>query len=114
MFAEAEVRTVILPDGAVDYDLRASDDLSMIVYPGLGLAGGTVRFVDMERLALDEEGVSIPFLRGGAKVYLSRSGHLGFVYSREGILTVIDTETKRVIRQISLPGICSGCAVEVY
>jgi hypothetical protein len=110
VFTEAEPRAVVLPDGAMDYDLRSTDGLSVIVYPDEGKA----RFVDMARLVLDEKSVALPYLTGGAKVYLSRTGPLGFVYSREGLLTVIDAEAKRVIQQISLPGICSGCAVEVY
>jgi hypothetical protein len=110
VFSEAKPRAVVLPDGAMDYDLRAKDGLSMIVYPGEGAA----RFVDMARLELHEESVAVPYLSGGAKVYLSRTGPLGFVYSREGILTVVDAESRRLIRQLKLPGICSGCAVEVY
>jgi len=112
IFGEAKPRMLSLPDGASDYTLRASDDLSVIVYKDDRSTRGTVRFVDMKRLVLEDH-ISDPYM-GGDRVHLSLSQNLVFVYSRQGVLTVIDTDTRRVVDQIKIPGICSGCAVEIY
>ena len=117
-FLEGEVLDkVSIPDGVAYLDVSSPYHLCMLLYQDLRTGESVLAFFDLENFVFHEKRLSVP-VTGEARVYLSRSpcSESGYVYSRNGMLIQIGLSEDRfgILRQISVKGLLTGRAGEIY